>query len=258
LTMVVDGTTETSSLALSGGSATYTFSSTITGSHTITATYSGDSTYRSSTGTLTLTVGSAPKSFILTATNTTVSAGSSGTSAITITPQNGYTGTIAWSVSSSPSISNACFSLPDATVSGSSTVTATLTIHTSASACTSAAVTGTRGNKRKSIGTTPVASRKDIPPLSTLHTTQASLALAGLLFVGLLGFRSGKLGTFSGVFFLLVVGLTMWGCGSGGSSSSPSASTPNAATGTYTLTVVGTDTTSSSITASTTMTLTID
>jgi subtilase family serine protease len=258
LTMVVDGTTKTSSLVLSGGSATYTFSSTITGSHTITATYSGDSTYASSTGTLTLTVGSAPKSFILTATNTTVSAGSSGTSAITITPQNGYTGTIAWSVSSSPSISNACFSLPDVSVSGSSTVTATLTIHTSASACTSAAVTGTRGNKRKSLGTTPVASRKDIPPLSTLHTTQASLALAGLLFVGLLGFRSGKLGTFSGVFFLMVVGLAMGGCGSGGSSSSPSATTPNAATGTYTLTVVGTDTSSSSITASTTMTLTID
>jgi subtilase family serine protease len=258
LTIVVDGTTETSSLALSGGSATYTFSSTITGSHTITATYSGDSTYASSTGTLTLTVVSLPKSFTLTATNATVSAGSSGTSAITITPQNGYTGTIGWSVSSSPSISNACFSLPNVTVSGSSTVTATLIIHTSASACTSGAVAGTRGNKRKSLGATPLASRKDLPPLSTLHTTQASLALAGLLFVGLLGFRSGKLGTFSGVFLLMVVGLAMWGCGSGGSSSSPSASTPNAATGTYALTIVGTDTSTSSITASTTMTLTID
>ena len=258
LTIVVDGTTETSSLALSDGTATYTFSSTITGSHTLTATYSGDSTYAFSTGTLTLTVGSSPESFTLTATNATVSAGSSGTSAITITPQNGYTGTIGWSVSSSPSISNACFSLPNVTVSGSSTVTATLTIHTSASACASGAVIGMRGNKRKSIGTTPVSSRKDIPPLFTLHTTQASLALAGLLFVGLLSFRSGKLGTSSGVFLLMVVGLAMWGCGSGGSSSSPSASTPNAAMGTYTLTVVGTDTSSSSITASTTMTLTID
>jgi len=79
-----------------------------------------------------------------------------------------------------------------------------------------------------------------------------------MVFVGLLGFRSGKLGTFSGVFILMVVGLAMWGCGSGGSSSSPSASTPNAATGIYTLTIVGTDTSSSSITASTTMTLAID
>lgn len=258
LTIVVDGTTETSSLALSGGSATYTFSSTITGSHTITATYSGDSAYASSTGTLTLTVGSSPKSFTLTATNTTIPAGSSGTSTITITPQNGYTGTIEWSVSSSPSISNACFSLPNVTVSGSNAVTAGLTIHTSASACTSAAVAGTRGSKHNSLGTTPLAFREAIPSLSSLHTTEASLALAGLLFVGLFGFRSGKRGKFSEVFLLMVVALAIWGCGSGGSSSSPSANTPNAATGTYTLTVVGTDTSSSTITASTTMTLTID
>jgi subtilase family serine protease len=259
LTVVVDGTTQTTSLALtSSGSATYTFSSTTSGSHSISATYSGDSTYASSTGSLTLTVSGSTKSFTLAAANATVSAGSSGTSAITITPQNGYTGTITWGVSSSPSISNACFSLSNTSVSGSSALTATLTIHTSTLSCASGAVIGTHGVKRTSIGTTPVASWKDIPPLATLHATQAGLALAGLLFFGLLGLRSGKLGAFSGVFLLTVVALALWGCGSAGSSSSPSASTPNAATGTYTLTIVGTDISSSSMTASTTMTLTID
>jgi hypothetical protein len=129
-----------------------------------------------------------------------------------------------------------------------------LTIYTSTSACASGAVSGARGNERKSIRTTPMAFRKGIVPLSSLNTTQASLALAGLLFVGLLGFRCRKQGTLAGVFFLTLVGLAVWGCSGSGSSSS----TPIAPKGTYTLTIVGTDTSSSSITASTTMTLTID
>ena len=133
---------QTSSLALSSGSATYIFSSTSTGSHVITATYSGDSTYASSSGTLTLTV-TGKKTFTLGATNLTVSAGSSGTSTITITPANGYTGTIGWTISSSPSLSNGCFSLPSATVSSTSTVTAAMTVYTSSSACSSASVPGT-------------------------------------------------------------------------------------------------------------------
>jgi hypothetical protein len=60
LTIVVDGTTETSSLALTNGSATYPFSSTTTGLHVILATYSGNSTYSSSIGALTVTVGANP------------------------------------------------------------------------------------------------------------------------------------------------------------------------------------------------------
>jgi hypothetical protein len=258
LTIMVDGATVTSSLALTGGSATYTFSSTTSGSHSISATYSGDSTFASSTGSLALTVSGSTKSFTLAATIVTVSAGSSGTSTIAITSQNGYTGTIAWSVSSSPSISNACFSLPNTAVSGTSAVTATLTILTSSSACASGAEVGTKGTKRTSSGTTPIASRKDIPPFSTMHTAQATLALTGLLFVGLLGFRSDRLGKFCGVFLLTAVGFALGGCGGGGSSTTTPPTSTIAPTGTYTLTVTGTDTTTSSITASTTLTLTID
>src|SRR5213080_1981843 len=56
LTVTLDGTLQTSSLPLANGSATYTFSSTTPGAHAIAATYSGDSTYASSTGSLTVTV----------------------------------------------------------------------------------------------------------------------------------------------------------------------------------------------------------
>ena len=56
LSIVVDGTTQTSSLALINGSATYTFSSTTIGSHVIVASYSGSSTYVTSSGSLTVTV----------------------------------------------------------------------------------------------------------------------------------------------------------------------------------------------------------
>src|SRR5206468_735671 len=116
LTVTVDGTLQTSSLALVSGSATYTFSSTTPGAHVIAATYSGDSNYASSGGSLTLTV--VAKSFKLAASNVTVTAGNPGASTITLTPQNGYTGTVAWTVASSPALTNGCFSIANTTVSG--------------------------------------------------------------------------------------------------------------------------------------------
>ena len=256
LTVAVDGTIETSSLALSGGSATYTFSSTTAGSHVITATYSGDSIYAPSTGTLILTVGSSGKSFTLTATNVAVSAGSSGTSTVTVTPKSGYTGMIGWSATSSPSLSNACYVLANATVSGASAVTATMTIFTNSSACASAAVTGISG-KRRFVAATPTFARIGGTPLSSLSTAHANLVLAALLLIGLLRRHSFSRTLLAGVFLLAAVAVAMSSC-SGTSSTSSSSNSSNAAKGTYTLTIVGTDTSSSSVTASTTMTLTIN
>src|SRR5207237_864426 len=96
VTILVDGVTQSPPLTLANGSATYTFSSAAAGTHTITGNYSGDSTYATSSGTLTLTVTGG--SFKLTASNVTVPAGSPGSSTVTITPQNGYKGTVAWTV----------------------------------------------------------------------------------------------------------------------------------------------------------------
>lgn len=251
VTVAVDGIAQTPSLALSNGSASYTFSSTSAGSHTVSGTYSGDSTFASSSGSVTLTV-TANKTFTLSATNVTVYAGTSGTSTVTITPKHGYTGTVAFTVSSSPSLTNGCFSLPNGTVSGSSTVTATLTIRTNSSGCPSGAITGPADGQRNFVRAIPGASRNEPQIFSPFSEAQFRLALAGLLFVGLLSFRfrSWTLFVAAGVLLLVLLGLAASGCGGGSGS--------NAAKGTYTVTIVGTDTSSSSITATTTMTLTVD
>jgi hypothetical protein len=146
------------------------------GSHVIEATYSGDSTYAASTGTVTVTVGtstsSSTETFTLSATNLTVSAGSSGTSTITVTPKNGYTGTIDWTVSAdSSSLSNSCYSLSATTVSGTSAVTASMTIYTTASDCSSTSVTGTSGGKHKFATTNRSALRIDTPSGAILKGT---------------------------------------------------------------------------------------
>ncbi len=248
LTIEVDGSTVTSSLGLSSGSASYTFSSATAGSHVIEATYSGDATYAASSGSVTVTVGSSTSSstasFTLAATNVSVAAGASGTSTITITPKNGYTGTVGWTVSAdSSSLSNACYSLASTSVSGSSAVTTTMTIYTSSSACSSSSISGAGSGKRKfaSAGVSAIRGA-------------GGFTMAGLFLAGAFGipFTRKRIGI---SLLLVVFGLAVSGCGS---SSSSSASTSNAATGSYSLTITGTDTSSSSITASTTMTLTIN
>lgn len=255
VTILVDGT-DTSSLALSNGSVTYTFSSTVTGSHVVTVTYSGDATYAHSAGTLALTVGASSRgAFSLEATNLTVSAGSSGTSTITITPQDGYTGTIGWSVSTSSSFSNACYSISDATVAGTSAVTTTMTVYTSQSACSNASVRGSKG-KRRFISGSVIASGINNRPFFALSTAMAGMSMVVVLLVGLPGYRPEKFRAYAGVLLLTAFGFGLSACGSG--SSSLSSSSSDATKGTYTLTIVGTDTSSSSITASTAITVTID
>ncbi|MEO8735838.1 MAG: Ig-like domain-containing protein [Edaphobacter sp.] len=151
LSISVDGSTPNSSLALAGGAATYSFSSTTSGSHTIVATYSGDSVYASSTGSAIITIGntssSSTGSFSISAENITVSDGSSGTSTVTVTPSDGYTGTVNWTLSSPSSLSNACYQIPSVTVSNSSATSTTLTIYTSSSSCSGSQSPGAKGRR---------------------------------------------------------------------------------------------------------------
>jgi len=232
VSVAVDGATQNSSLALSNGVATFNFSSTTSGAHVITASYSGDSIYAASTGTLTLAVSSASRGFSIAATNLTVTAGSSGTSTITISPQNGYTGTIKWTVSSSPTLTNGCVSLPNTTVSSAAAVTVTMTVFTSASSCTSSSALGSRENHFQSGAVN-------------------SVLFASLLSVLLLTYLRQGFPRFPSICLLLLCAVSV-GCGSSADSSS------KAERGTYTLTIIGTDASASSITSSTTMTLTID
>jgi subtilase family serine protease len=255
VTIAVDGTTQTPTLTLANGSATYTFSSTAAGAHTIAATYSGDSNYASSGGSLTLTV--AAKSFKLAASNVTVTAGNPGASTITITPQNGYAGTVAWIVASSPALTNGCFSIANTTVSGTTAVAATLTVNTVASACAAPALVGAGVDPRNTPGRAPHPYGKDPTVLVALQANQAGMTMVGLLFLGLLGRRCRRLATLATLGILATIGFAASGC-AGVGSSMPPPSSPTAARGAYAVTIVGTDTTTSSITASTTLTLTID
>jgi hypothetical protein len=197
------------------------------------------------------------KSFTLAATNVTIAAGGTGTSTVTITPQNGYTGTIAWTVSSSPSSADLCFAISNAAVSGTSATTASLAIKTSASACGTGAIVGT-GGKQEFAVLRPGATSDATRPLVLLRGSQAGLTLVVILLVGFGGRRHRRLRLGGSALLLIAVGMVGAGCSSSASGGGTPPSSGNAAKGTYTLTVTGTDTTTASTSASTTLTLTIN
>jgi subtilase family serine protease len=239
----VDGTVVNPAFSLTSGSASYVFSSTVAGQHTVSATYSGDSLYLTSTASTTITVSAAP-TFTLSATNITLTAGSTGTSTVTVTPQNGYTGTIGWKLSGNPTVPNACYTIANSTVTGPA-VTATVTINTSNSGCTK----GFHSGGTHSAAIDSPSGRGPAPAL-------ALFAAVGAVFFAR---RRRGLGALLSL-TLLGATLTVSGCGTVGTSVTPTPPpTPTYPTtpGTYTLTLTGTDTASSTITAATTFTLTV-
>jgi subtilase family serine protease len=256
LTVTVDGATETSSLALSGGSATFTFSSTTSGSHTIAATYSGDSTFASSTGSTTVTVSSS-------------ASGGSGSTTVTVTPSGGYTGTVDLSLSASSTyIQNyACYDISNATISGTSAVSETLTLYTGSANCSSASVQSGRAHHAFA-----GAKATKISSIPAFPAGAPVLGSTGLLLAGLIGWRFRRIRILSYMLAFLAVGLVLSGCSQSGSNSSsksfslsvsPSsvtvpAGTSGIPTSSYTLTVDGQDSSDSSLTATTSMTLVID
>jgi subtilase family serine protease len=254
VSVAVDGTTVNSALGLTSGAASYTFSSTTPGTHVIAANYSGDSNYAPSSGSVSVTI-TGSKAFSLAATNVTISAGSAGSSTVTITPQYGYTGTVKWTVSSSPTLTYGCVAISNAAVSGTSAVTATMNIYTRSSSCSSSSVIGTGGHSRERLG--PGAFWTALRPFGAKGATGAASALAALLLLGLLVYRPRRLRLLVGVPLLALVCFAA-SCGGGSSTSTTTTTTNNTPAGTYTLTIVGTDTSTSSITASTKMTLTVD
>jgi subtilase family serine protease len=260
LTIEVDGTTETSALSLSGGSATYTFSSTTSGSHVISASYSGDSTYAASTGSVTVTVGGTSTgttgSFTLAATNITVSQGNSGTSTVTVTSKNSYAGTVGFTVSTgSTSLDDyGCFDVNDATVTAKGTVTTTLTLYTSGSSCgtSSSVAKGSHRHFAKSAQKSLAGNPGTWTPTAPMHLSIA-VAFGGFFMLGL---RRRRFTYATTLIWLAMLALSLVANGCGGSSSGTSTSN-DVAKGTYTLTLDGTDTSDSSITAETTFTLTV-
>ncbi|WP_263418348.1 protease pro-enzyme activation domain-containing protein [Terriglobus albidus] len=254
LSIAVDGTTVNSSLALTSGTAAYTFSSTTSGTHVVSATYSGDSTYASSSGVITLTIGSTS--------GTTSGSGGSGSTTVTATPSGGFTGTVSYSLSTSNTYLQqyACYDLSDASVTGTSAVSETLTIYLGTTYCANAQ------RKGKMHGFTQVAQTN-----SSALPGGALSGIAGIFAAGLVCLRRRRLRS---LWLLVLVGVSMsfalTGCGSSNGSSSSSksftvsispstvtlsAGSSGVPTGTYSVTIKGT---SGSLSSSTTLTLTVN
>ena len=234
VTLSVNGSV-VATLPLVNGVATYSYSSASTGQAVLTAAYSGDSSYAATvSNTLLLTVGSTG-TFTLTASSPSVTAGSTTTSTVTVTPLNGYTGTVAFTVTASPTFANACYTATNATVTGTAPVTTTISINTNQASC------GT-GIALRKFGTLQASSTPSLPLRSPIPV---SLALASLVGIGFLGRRSR---TVRGLVFaaaLTFTGFAISGCGGGvvpNNLPTPPVPTTFAAVGNYTIVVQGTDT----------------
>jgi subtilase family serine protease len=190
------------------------------------------------------TTAKAPATFALSASAATISAGSSGTATVTVTPANGYTGTVAITLSSNPLINYGCFSATNANVTGTSAATSTVTINTISTSCGTGAVPLTQ----KGSGASAVLHQPAVPAHSELP---AGVAVAGLLALGFMGRRSRRLrGAIAIAVLAVVAGFGLSGCsgtstGTGvvGTTGGTTTTTGTAAKGTYTITVTGEDTT---------------
>jgi subtilase family serine protease len=265
-----DGGTTASVTLAANGTATYATSFSTAGTHSIVAQYAGNSTYGFSTGTGSVAVagtssGSGTFTMAFSPTTLTVSQGSEGTEALTVTP-SGYTGTVEFSydTSNDTALENLCvFSSTGFTSSGAlvvssatTAVTGQITIDTDADDCAnddSIAAFRARGlylipHAGKALKTTARAERNPAP---------LGLALAGLLLAGFLGRSSRKLRGLACVVALAAIGLAMTACGGGGGGGGGT-TVPDPAKGTYTITFTGQDSVTTTITAPASFTLTID
>jgi hypothetical protein len=214
-------------------------------------------------GTVVVAVGGVSNggSFSVTAANLTVTDGATGTATITVTPANGYTGTISWAVYPNTTVADACYTIANTVISGTAAATAQLNIDTNGSNCTTGGfVRGAKARRLIARGAAIGSSvGSNVGSIGSQRTTVNSIAEASFGLAFILGFtfnlRRRKQAIRKAIILTIFIGV-LAGCG--GSSTSTTTTTEYATKGTYTLTVVGTDTVSSSTTASATMTLTID
>lgn len=253
---LVDNVASGGAVTLSSSVATFSLSTTglLSGSHTISATYSGDSVYAASKGSVSIDVVSATSAdFTLTPATATVTT-ASGTDApglvYTVTPVNGFTGSVAFSANTTNSTLNAQYSFSVTPVVINSTAAGTTTLTLSAYVSNSDAVSG-KGDAVSGKGKVrlrPVASASAVPP-PAMHRgwvagSGAALACVVLLMVP----RRRRFGALLGaVIAVAALGgmLGMSGCGGGTSTvGGTTGGNTNTTPGTYTITVTATGTNS--------------
>jgi hypothetical protein len=183
--------------------------------------------------------------FTVEAADTGVSAGGSGSAALTVVPVDGYAGTIAWTVTSTPALGAGCLAAAGTDVVAGTVAHASVTIRAASSACTTAplAAAGTGAGRGR-----PGAPGGAGGLLAGLALSALGVVLGG----GALGkvTRRRRLAALLAAALALPVALAACGGGSSGG-------VARATTGTYAVQVVGTDAHSASITATATFTLTV-
>ncbi len=258
VSLTIDGGTP-STLPLASGVASYSFSSSTAGAHVIVATYSGDTNFGGSTGTLAVNVGgTAPTpAFTLSAAAVSVATGASGAGVITLSPANGYTGTVNLAVSPTTLTKGCVVITPSAAISGTTSVaSAKYTVYTSPSSCTTAVAAAHSSAAPRQ----PRSPWQRMPLPATLATALLLFGFrrrSGLLRSSLL--RASLIRASLALGLLLALagsGIGLTGCGGGSTTTTPptSLTTPP---GTYTFTITGTDSKTSTLTSSTTVTVTV-
>jgi hypothetical protein len=218
---------------LSGGSVTITIPADTLpeGSETVIASYSGDANFPAASGSIALTVSTAPPpGFTISAPALTLAPGATAgnTVQVTLTPVTGFTGGVDLTaqVTSSPQNANdsptvSFGSNQTVSISGSNPVTATLTISTMA----------------------PTIARNDSKPIhnGSEWLTSGGTVLACVLLWGIPGLRrKGLIGWTRNVTLLLVSLAVLLGASTGcGGSHSMKVTNPGTTPGTYSITVTG-------------------
>jgi hypothetical protein len=242
--------------ATSGGLPGYLFFPAKNGQITVpvTAAYSGDSTYGpgSAVVSLTVTQGNLPP-FSVSATPVTIAspgASAGNSSSVSVTPSNGFTGTVYLSCSLTSSPQGAvhpptCAIPPSVNISGTATVTAVMAINSTAP--------GSSG------GLFSPAPRGPIPiiPLPTQLGWLAGAVLAIMLLLGVCRPRRREL-RLAGFLFLLAVLGSLAACGGGSVNvAPPPVPIPGTTSGSYSFTVSASFTANGASQAQTQATVTI-
>ncbi len=236
-------------------SSTLTLTASVTAATgTATVTITGTSGSLTQTTTISLTVTPAP-SFTLSANPSSVSIvqGSQGTSTISITPSNGFSGSVTLSASGLPGGVTAAFSPNPATSSSTLTLTASVTAATGTATVT---ITGTSGSLKRtttiSLSVTPALSYTLSANPSSLTITQGSQGTSTITITPSNGFSGSVTLSASG----LPSGVTAAFSPNPATSTSTLTLTASvtAATGTATVTITGT---SGSLTQTTTISLSV-
>ena len=260
----IDGAAATDyTLTTSGtaGTASFSYTFTTAGSHTVTASFAADTTFGGSTGSVTVNVqstssGSGSIAVSASPSTLTVSQGSQGTENVTVTPSNGYTGTVILNVdfgSSDSTLENLCLGFSgqgDVSISGTSAAAISLYLDTNAADCPFAVPAAKKGM----VSLRTLMKNRTTAKNSPRNLLPEGVVFAGLLAIGFLGRRSRKLRGLVAVLLLATAGMALSACGSGNGGNTLT----DPPKGTYTGTITAQDSATATINSTTTFTFVID